>query len=530
MRKLLELANIQKPGTDKYTARLAITSLVALFQDILPSYRIRLPTAAELAVRVTKETKKLWDYERNLLQHYQQFLKILERTWDGCTAEAEHKALAVTAMLALCELLKSASHFNFCSNILQLVVKQMNHKQPEVSEACCAALEHVFRNDVQGEVALEATRLVAKLVKDRKFRVQSRVLQTFVALPLRVHVDEAQAAKLATQANKKKRRGAKQEAEIESELQEGSGSVDKIRLARSQADALQAVTVTYFHILKNPDLSTKHIAELLPTALEGLAKFAHLINIDTVMDLLQVLKTMLQRVDDLPLDASLNCILTAFQTLQGPGRELKIDQKEYITPLYTQLPRLCLHTNKTQHCTKLALECLDAAFLKRREYSSVRVASFTKELLTIALHCPPYTATPLLAMVRQLYHRYPSLHQLLENEQDIIMSGQYDPLVLDPELANPFATCAWEVATLAFHMHDKVATQASRAASLKLIQLPAEAPERLRGELVHSADDLIIEAMRIQRKHPLGQKAGQSKKQEARFISPNPTPRLHLMG
>ena len=57
-------------------------SLLALFQDVLPSYRIRLPTAAEMAVRVTKETKQLWDYERAVLSHYQLYLKLLEHTWN----------------------------------------------------------------------------------------------------------------------------------------------------------------------------------------------------------------------------------------------------------------------------------------------------------------------------------------------------------------------------------------------------------------------------------------------------------------
>jgi hypothetical protein len=47
-----------------------------------------------------------------------------------------------------------------------------------------------------------------------------------------------------------------------------------------------------------------NVAALLPTALEGLAKIAHLINMDTVLDLLEVLKSMLKSVSDLPLDAS----------------------------------------------------------------------------------------------------------------------------------------------------------------------------------------------------------------------------------
>ena len=67
--------------------------------------------------------------------------------------------------------------------------------------------------------------------------------------------------------------------------------------------------------------------------------FGHLIDFDTVVDLLKEIKGLLKNLYVPPLDASLNCILTAFQMLQGPGRELQIDQKEYVNPLYNQLPR-----------------------------------------------------------------------------------------------------------------------------------------------------------------------------------------------
>ena len=138
--------------------------------------------------------------------------------------------------------------------------------------------------------------------------------------------------------NKKKRKNDRELADIESELREGSGTVDKIVLARCQSETLQSVIITYFRILKSTDAKSRH--ELLPAALEGLAKFSHLINIDTVVDLLGVLKELLAQVDSFPLEASLNCVLTAFQTLEGPGREMQIDQKEYITPLYSQLARV----------------------------------------------------------------------------------------------------------------------------------------------------------------------------------------------
>jgi nucleolar complex protein 3 len=52
-------------------ARLAMLSLAAVFRDILPGYRVRLPTEKELAVAVSKEVKKLREYESALLRAYQ---------------------------------------------------------------------------------------------------------------------------------------------------------------------------------------------------------------------------------------------------------------------------------------------------------------------------------------------------------------------------------------------------------------------------------------------------------------------------
>ena len=82
MNKLFELASLSTNGHDAHAARLALLSLLAIFQDILPSDRIRLPTESEMNVRVSKEVKQTWDYERKLLQAYQRYLQILEKTWE----------------------------------------------------------------------------------------------------------------------------------------------------------------------------------------------------------------------------------------------------------------------------------------------------------------------------------------------------------------------------------------------------------------------------------------------------------------
>ena len=249
MRRLIDMANPSKNNYDEMTTRLSVLSLLAIFQDIIPTYRIRLPTAEELSVRLTKDTKKLWDYERGLLASYQQYLKLLEHLWErGNDSKKKNKqdnavisSLSVTAILCLCELLKSAYHFNFRSNILSVVVKNMNNtKCDEVSSACCNAVSYIFEQDQQGEVALEATRMISKMIKERydkgfsRINIKPAIIKTFLSLPLRVHEDEAQAAKLASEAKAKRSKKDKEQDDIEKEMKEGDATVDKIILARSQ--------------------------------------------------------------------------------------------------------------------------------------------------------------------------------------------------------------------------------------------------------------------------------------------------------
>mmetsp|Transcript_17399 Transcript_17399/g.49076 ORF Transcript_17399/g.49076 Transcript_17399/m.49076 type:complete len:612 (-) Transcript_17399:255-2090(-) len=514
MQKLLDLGRVHKNGNDEYIATLAIMSILALFQDIVPSYRIRPPTDAEQSSKVAKETKQLWDYERGLLTHYQQFLQLLEKVWKTSGGGGKPSPVATTAILTASELVKSAYHFNFRSNIITMVVKQMNNRHSEqVSTACCDAVSYIFEHDAQGDVALETSRMVAKLIREYKGSVRESVLRTFAKLPLRVHIDEAIAAKLATSANKKKRRRDKELAEIEGELQEGSAGIDKIMLARCQSETLQTVVLTYFRILKSHESELKR--ELLPPALEGLAKFAHLINIDTVIDLLDILKKLLADVDTLPLEAALNCILTAFQTLQGPGKEMNIDIKEYIAPLYKQITRLVTESNSSKANTDIVLDCLAAAFLKRREYSMTRVSAFVKQMLAVSMHAPSHTSIPLMALARQILQRYPAIHQMFDNEQDVITSGQEHTDVDDPEQSNPFSSSAWAVANLKFHLDPAIADQAKAAGALKMLQMPAEDPSRLRKGILRDNAEVYTKYRRNERRHPLIAKS----RTQIRFIT-----------
>ena len=189
-------------------------------------------------------------------------------------------------------------------------------------------------------------------------------------------------------------------------------------------EMLKEVVTTYFRILKQSTDAAAAASSgeadvrgkwrsLLPSALAGLCEFAHLINVDTVEDLLLELKLLLNaaimqgdgqslddekpmepggapggafagaeagsgRVDWLPLDAALNCVRTAMRTLGGKSvgagnvrgqfaRELiAVDESSFTASLFALLPRLAQGRGNSA-LAPVATECVELVLLKRKE-------------------------------------------------------------------------------------------------------------------------------------------------------------------
>jgi nucleolar complex protein 3 len=118
--------------------------------------------------------------------------------------------------------------------------------------------------------------------------------------------------------------------------------------------------VLYFSILKSPNPLSN--PQLLSAALEGIAKFAHLVNVDFFQDLMMVLKTIAHACkahlhpsenfsiqDDhqsFPprqqgriaiLKLQLLCIVTAFELLSGQGAlTMLLSRRAFVRPLPKQ--------------------------------------------------------------------------------------------------------------------------------------------------------------------------------------------------
>ncbi|KAE8231741.1 hypothetical protein CF326_g3232 [Tilletia indica] len=101
--------------------QLAMLSLMAVFSDIIPGYRIRALTEEEKAQKTTQDVSRRRDWEEGLLKSYREFLELCEQ---AIKARAE---LSSTALHALCHILTRATHFNYRQNLLRLIIARLSH-------------------------------------------------------------------------------------------------------------------------------------------------------------------------------------------------------------------------------------------------------------------------------------------------------------------------------------------------------------------------------------------------------------------
>uniref|UniRef100_A0A8C8ARE4 Nucleolar complex protein 3 homolog n=1 Tax=Otus sunia TaxID=257818 RepID=A0A8C8ARE4_9STRI len=472
IKKLKELRAMlmeQDPNVAVIVRKLVMVSLMEIFKDIAPSYKIRPLTEAEKATKVKKETQKLREFEEGLVSQYKFYLENLEQTikdWkqrklkkSNVISLKAYKGLAEIAVKCLCELLVALPHFNFHNNIIVLIVPLMNDASKMISELCFEAVKKLFKQDKLGYASLGVVKVISGLVRGRNYDVRPEVLKVFLHLRIKEvelqkdSEDIAPKKKFMTYKEKRKnlsrmqRKWKKAEEKLERELLEAEASESKEKKLKLHTETLNIVFVTYFRILKKAQKSP-----LLPAVLEGLAKFAHLINVEFFDDLLIVLHSLIAS-GGLSYRESLHCVLSAFHILSGQGDVLNIDPMKFYTHLYKTL--FSLHAGGTNDDTGIVLQCMDVMFAKRRkQVSQQRALAFLKRLSTLALHVLPNSSVGILATNRVLMQTFPKMDLLLDNESQ--GSGVYLPELEEPEHCNAQNTALWELHLLQRHYHPMV--------------------------------------------------------------------------
>ncbi|KAF7645647.1 hypothetical protein LDENG_00200580 [Lucifuga dentata] len=472
MKRLKELRSLlmeADPSVAVTVRKMVMVSLMEIFKDIAPTYRIRPLTSAEKATKVKKETQQLREFEEGLVSQYKFYLEDTEqiiRDWkqkkkkrSQAVGFQSYFSLAHVAVRCLCELLLALPHFNFHNNILVVLVPLMNDPNKKVSAMCCEAVRKLFQQDKVGGASLATVRVISGLIKSLNFNVRPEMLRTLMSLRIKEVemkkdiMDTAPKNKFMNNKEKRKnlsrmqRKWKKAEEKLEKELLEAEASESKETKIKLHTETLNIVFLIYFRILKKAQKSI-----LLPAVLEGLANFAHLINLEFFDDLLNVLQNLIQS-GDLTNRERLHCIQTAFTILSGQGDVLYVDPLKFYSELYKMLPRF--HAGASSDDIIIVLRCLDAMLTRRRKQVTLqRAMAFVKRLSTLSLHMLPNASMGILSASRAAMHAFPKCDLLLDNE--VQGSGFFLPELDEPEHCNAQNTALWELHTLQRHYHPVV--------------------------------------------------------------------------
>ncbi|POW03342.1 hypothetical protein PSTT_11158, partial [Puccinia striiformis] len=452
---------------------MSILSLLAIFLDIIPGYRIRAITDAEKQTKISQMVARQREWEEGLVS-------VIDGTWNG-----EEYTLISCCLKSLCTLLQSKTHFNFSQNIMQIIVRKLGQREwDNLSLECAESITTVFKKDIKGDDSLQLVRLIVRTIKSRNYSVHPELLEVLLSLRLknelsshirasndRVYSTKDQAnqrngklpwkdraahqkskssgTQQAEIISKKARKIMKARAGIEEEIAEAEETVKVEEKERSQTETLKMMFGCYFRIIKLPYRSA-----LLPVALEGFSRFAHLVNIDFFRDLLEVLRKHINGTafneSEPPVDLTnedqstlqkkynrneyrdkLLCIVTAFELLSGQGEASNLDLTDIINSFYgllldkhsDKLRRRIWEIEKSQIIKKrrsstseMMIKVLDLIFFNRSDPPTPnRAIQFTKRLMTISLTCSePKLVLKLLKFLSKLTTRQPVIKNLFK--------------------------------------------------------------------------------------------------------------------
>uniref|UniRef100_A0A1B6JVH4 Nucleolar complex protein 3 homolog n=1 Tax=Homalodisca liturata TaxID=320908 RepID=A0A1B6JVH4_9HEMI len=472
---LLETITECKPEVRLTVQKLVVLSLTEVFKDILPSYQIK--HQENSTVKLKKETKLLHDFEKSLLKGYRLFLmrleklaKILHKKKGDTRVRSEQVIrLGELSLGCVCELLVNHPYFNYSRNIVQMLTPYLDHPRESVRGVVAGCYTNVFKDDKRGEITLDIVRRINHLVKSRSHTVHQEVISVLLTLRIKdVNLDQEKEAEIKQKKfmthkqkllamSKRERKRSKKLEELEKELLETKAEENKESKQKNLTEVMKVVFTIYFRILKKAPSS-----KVLSAALEGLAKFAHCINLDFFADLVSVLDGLMEE-GSLRSREKLHCVQTVFAILSGQGEALNIDPSRFYTHLYNNM--FYIHAGKTYDDVRIVLRILEVVLIQRRKkMTQQRLLAFTKRLSILATHLLHNGAMGALSLVRRVMQLGMGADVLLDVDSSL-GQGIYNPELEEPEHCNAASSALWELTLLQRHYHPSVRMLAQQIAT-----------------------------------------------------------------
>ncbi|XP_074569211.1 nucleolar complex-associated protein 3 [Curcuma longa] len=482
--------------------KLGLMSLLAVFKDIIPGYRIRLPTEKEMEMTVSKAVLKQRFYESTLLNSYKAYLAKL-------IAMEKQPSLRQVAVRCLASLLDAVPHFNYRENILVSVIKNLSSPDDTIRKLCCNATKSIFLNEGKhgGEATFEAVRLIASQVKIHECQLHPDSIEVLLSLTFDEDIGKSDTQEEAVKikkkgkwktqdgsnkvqgSEKKKTRQellAKTREEVTADFKAVSFAPDSKERKRMQSETLSAVFEIYFRILKHSTdshasrsktdaASFSHGSSSLPLlapCLKGLGKFSHLIDLDFMGDLMRCLKQLAGYSDhgtiQNPLSVSerLQCCIVTFRVMRNNLEALNVDLQDFFVQLYN----LLLEYRPDRDQGEVLAEALKIMLWEGKQHDMQRAAAFIKRLATFSLSYGSAEAMAALVTLKHLLQKNSKCRNLLENDAGGgSLSGlvsKYQSDAKDPNLSGALASVLWELSLLTKHHNSSISSMATSIMSM----------------------------------------------------------------
>lgn len=444
--------------------KLAMVSLLEVFKDLLPSYSIL--QAPQEGVKLKKDTLVLQKYEATLLKNYKSYLqrlekmsKILRQKGNVQSVNEQEMQLGETAVSCMCELLTLHPYFNFSVNIANFILPLLDNKRSSVREKVAQSISQVFKEDKRGQLSLTIVRKLNQYIKSRKHSVHSEVIAVLLALRIKdINLDkekeeETKQKKLMSHKqrilalSKRERKKSKKLEQVEKEMLETKGEENKQAKHKTLTEITSIVFTIYFRILKQAPNS-----KVLSVCLEGLAKFAHCININFYEDLVNAIDRLIED-GNLGLREQLHCVQCIFTILSGQAVALNIDPYRFYVHLYKNI--LKVHCGRTHSETETVLQTLLQILIhQRRRITQARMVAFVKRIGTMALQSQHNATLGILGIIKQVMQLGKAAHVLLDT--DCTGDGHYRIEIEEPDYCNAECTALYELVALQRHYHSVV--------------------------------------------------------------------------
>lgn len=491
-------------SSDIAASRLAILALIPVFKSLAPGYRIRPLSETEQREKVGKDLARQRRFEQTLVTNYRDYVELLASQAKFSALNSQNRKsvtlqqikLGYIAAKAACELCNSSlRHFNYNEELLTIPIRRLNRKPTEPADLevftmSLRTLETLLKDDEEhGSLTFTITRILCKVIRDKKFRVDEAVINVFLSLSLLNDYDpnnnKQEAApkmkkKDRVHLSKKQRKQRKELKEIEEEMRKAEQAITAEEREKFQSQTLKQVLTLYLEIMKaasmGEDSTTK---SLVAAVMEGLARFGQMANFDLLGDFLEVLKeTMTVIVEEhslrrelygIPQDDEgmgglytttevrklLLCISAAFLLVLNHGEAgrlpISFDLSTFIRTLHLILVDVSVSpdlefSHKTLRLAdpllgldvpikpavnvstnaELLIKCLDLIFFRSRNGSLARALPFVKRLYISLLQMPEKTSIASLKFVAKLVGKYgDGLASLWSSEDQISSEGSY---------------------------------------------------------------------------------------------------------